>query len=51
VSEAPKTRDITVESHVRELDAADGLAPFRDRFHQLPGAIYLNGSLRLCRGF
>jgi kynureninase len=36
--------DITSESHARALDAADPLAPFRDRFYLPPDTIYLDGN-------
>jgi hypothetical protein len=51
VSKPPETHKTTEESHARALAAADGLAPFRARFYQLPGANYLDGSLRIFRGF
>jgi kynureninase len=51
VSKTPKASEVTDESYAQALDAADPLAPFRDRFYQLPGAIYLDGSLRIFRGF
>ena len=41
----------TSEARARDLDAADPLAPFRDRFHLIPGQTYLDGNSLglLCR--
>ena len=41
----------TSEARARALDAADPLAPFRDRFHLIPGQTYLDGNSLglLCR--
>ncbi len=36
--------DITAEEYARALDAADPLAPFRDRFYVQPGTVYLDGN-------
>ena len=33
-----------VAQHALDLDAADPLAHFRDRFHLLPGKIYMDGN-------
>jgi kynureninase len=44
MSKIPKALEITDESYARALDVADQLAPFRARFYQLPGAIYLDGN-------
>ncbi|HEV2528210.1 MAG TPA: kynureninase [Thermomicrobiales bacterium] len=38
------THDITAEAHARDLDAADPLAGFRDRFYVQPGTVYLDGN-------
>ncbi len=29
------------ESYAKQLDADDPLAPFRDRFHLIPGKVYM----------
>ena len=42
--ETPSAIDITAEAHARARDAADPLAPFRDRFHLPPGRVYLDGN-------
>ncbi len=42
--DAPRATAITDEAHALALDAADPLARFRDRFHLLPGQIYLDGN-------
>ena len=36
--------DITSEAHAHALDAADPLAPFRDRFYLPPDHVYLDGN-------
>jgi kynureninase len=35
---------LTARERARDLDAADPLAHFRDRFHLLPGKIYMDGN-------
>ena len=35
---------VTAEAYALALDAADPLAPFRDRFHLPPGRVYLDGN-------
>lgn len=36
--------DLATEARARALDAADPLAPFRERFYLPPGSIYLDGN-------
>lgn len=36
--------DVTTEAHARELDAADALALFRQRFYLPPDTIYMDGN-------
>jgi len=40
----PQDADRASEAHAVALDAADSLAPFRERFYRLPGEIYLDGN-------
>lgn len=40
----PAAPDLTTEAHALALDAADPLAPFRDRFYLPPDTIYLDGN-------
>jgi kynureninase len=40
----PGTVQITTEAYARALDAADPLAPLRERFYLPEGAVYLDGN-------